>query len=159
VTDPLPLAQALGRVPSGLFILTVRGEGRDTGALVSWVQQAGFHPPMLTVALRSDRLAAVWVKASGRFTLNQIPAGHKHLLRHFGRGFGPDEPAFNGMEITHEASGGPVLADALGFLDMEVSAHLDSGDHRLFLARVTDGALLQPDVEPMIHVRHSGLHY
>ena len=74
-----------------------RHGGRSTGMLASWVQQAGFDPPMLTVAVRRDRYVADWIAASGRFTLNQVAAGDKPLLKHFGRGFGPDEAAFDGV--------------------------------------------------------------
>jgi flavin reductase (DIM6/NTAB) family NADH-FMN oxidoreductase RutF len=155
----LALAQALGRVPSGLFILTMRRPTCDTGLLVSWVQQAGFDPPMLTVALRRDRLAAEWLVPSGRFVLNQIAAGSKRLLRHFARGFAADEPAFDGLALGPPIAGGPVLADALSYLDAEVVAHLEASDHRILLARVLGGAMLQEEAEPMLHVRHSGLHY
>src|SRR6266446_4493075 len=87
------LGQALGRIPSGLYILTVTHEGRSTGMLASWVQQAGFDPPMVTVAIAGQRYVGDWVAASGRFTLNQLPAGSKALIRHFGRGFAPEAPA------------------------------------------------------------------
>ena len=105
MSEPRPmnsdLGAALGRVPSGLFILTVRGDdGRATGMLASWVQQAGFEPPMVSVALHKDRYVADWVRAAGRFVLNQVPAGNKTLLRHFGKGFDPGVPAFEGLEST-----------------------------------------------------------
>jgi flavin reductase (DIM6/NTAB) family NADH-FMN oxidoreductase RutF len=157
--EPSPLALALGRIPSGLFILTVRRDGRATGMLASWVQQAGFDPPMLTLAVRSDRYIADWVAATGRFTLNQVPAGRKALLRHFARGFAPEAPAFSGIALQADAAGGPVLADALSYLDAQVAGELAGADHRIFLARVVAGALLQPGAEPMLHVRHSGMHY
>ena len=157
--EPSPLSLALGRVPSGLFILTARRGDHATGMLASWVQQAGFLPPMLTVALRHDRYVADWVAASGRFTLNQVRAGHKRLIQHFARGFAPDAAAFDGLALRGDAQGGPVLADALAFLAAEVAAELSSGDHRIFLARVVAGALLDPGADPMLHVRHNGSHY
>ncbi len=41
-----PIAQVLGRIPSGIFVLTVGDDtGRETGMLASWVQQASFDPP------------------------------------------------------------------------------------------------------------------
>lgn len=157
--EPSTLALALGRLPSGLFILTARRDDRTTGMLASWVQQAGFQPPMLTVAVRRDRFLVEWLDANGRFVLNQVRAGQKGLLRHFARGFEPDADAFAGLGLRDDAPGGPVLADALSFLDAEVAGHLDSGDHRIYLARINAGALLGPAAEPMVHVRHSGLHY
>src|SRR3954464_13286509 len=88
------LGQALGRIPSGLYILTVRHGDRSTGMLASWVQQAGFEPPMLTVAVHRDRFGVDWIVASGKFALNQLPTGSKALIRHFGRGFTADASAF-----------------------------------------------------------------
>lgn len=157
--ESTPLAMALGRVPSGLFILTARREGRATGMLASWVQQAGFAPPMLTVAVHRDRYIGDWIIGEGRFTLNQMTVGRKALLRHFARGFGPDDNAFQGIAVLDEAEGGPILADALAYLDAEVVGELRSSDHRVILAKVIGGALLNPNAEPMIHVRNHGFHY
>src|SRR5438105_3739145 len=138
------LGQALGRIPSGLYILTVQHGDRSTGMLASWVQQAGFEPPMLTAAIRRDRHVADWVAASGKFALSQLAVGSKALIRHFGRGFEPDAPAFEGVALRHDAhaQGGPVLAAALAYLDAEVAGEFATGDHRIFVARVIDGALL-----------------
>jgi flavin reductase (DIM6/NTAB) family NADH-FMN oxidoreductase RutF len=157
--DGSGLAQALGRIPSGLYILTVRHGERSTGMLASWVQQAGFEPPMLTVAIKRDRYVAGWIDATGRFTLSQLAKGSKALIRHFGRGFAADAPAFEGIELRHDASGGPVLASALAYLDAEVTGQLAGGDHHIYLATVSGGALLNPDLEPMVHVRANGFHY
>jgi len=159
--EPSALTLALGRIPSGLFILTARRGDRASGMLASWVQQAGFRPPMLTTAVRHDRFIADWIAASGRFTLNQLRAGQKRLLQHFARGFAADAAAFDGLALLPDADprGGPVLADALAFLDVEVAGELAGGDHRIFLARIVAGAVLAPGAEPMLHVRRSGSHY
>lgn len=158
-TPVTALDQALGRVPSGLFILTVRWRDQVTGMLTSWVQQAGFRPPMITVAVRRDRYVREWLEGSGRFVLNQVPAGHKTLIRHFARGYAPGESAFDGLPLGPEVEGGVVLAEALAYLACEVSAKLDGPDHCVFLAQVMAGALLRGEAEPMIHVRRSGHHY
>ena len=164
MSDPAPplkseLSAALGRVPSGLFILTLRHESRAGGMLASWVQQAGFEPPMISVAVRLDRYQLDWMDAAGRFTLNQLPAGRKALLRHFARGFEPEEPAFEGLALADVDASGPVLSDALAWLDAEIVGGMDSGDHRVVLGRVRAGGLLQHDAEPAIHIRREGSRY
>ncbi len=164
MSEPRPknsdLGAALGRVPSGLFILTVRdGDGRATGMLASWVQQAGFEPPMVSVALHRDRYVAEWVRASGRFVLNQVPAGNKTLLRHFGKGFAPDAPAFDGVRIDREHPAGPVLAEALGYLIVEAAGEVAGGDHVVMLGRVVEGGMIDGEGHPLVHVRQNGLHY
>ena len=153
------LAKALGRIPSGLYILTVRRGDRATGLLASWVQQAGFDPPMLTAAVQRDRYVGDWIAAGGRFTLNQLAVGSKALIRHFGRGFAEDAPAFEGLELREGARGGPILTAALAYLDVEVAAQVVEGDHRVFLARIVAGELLDPAAEPLLHVRSNGFHY
>ena len=52
---------ALGRVPSGLFILTARVGDRETGMLASWVQQCSFDPPQVSAAFARDRWVLDWL--------------------------------------------------------------------------------------------------
>src|SRR5262245_28425222 len=140
MTDPTHhLGAALGRIPSGIYILTTGCDGQTTGMLASWVQQAGFDPLMVTVAVRRDRYIADWIAASRRFTLNQVAAGNKSLLKHFSRGFLPDENAFDGLALREATPTGPVLADAMAYLTAEIEAWIDGGDHRIFLAKAIKG--------------------
>jgi flavin reductase (DIM6/NTAB) family NADH-FMN oxidoreductase RutF len=115
---------------------------------------------MISVALRKDGLVRQWVESSETFTLNQVASGQKALVRHFARGFAPDTPAFDGLSLRSDLStSGPVLADAVAYLDAKVVASVDGSDHRVFVAEVVAGALLNPASEPMVHVRHNGFHY
>ncbi|MCC6492958.1 MAG: flavin reductase [Pirellulales bacterium] len=153
--DPLP---ALGRVPSGIYILTAgRGE-QATGMLASWAMQAGFEPPMVTVAVRQGRYVADWLSRGESFVLNIVGQGQKHLLKHFSAGFELGEPAFEGVRIGTAELGAPTLADALGYLECQPRSHVDSGDHRVFLAEVVGGSLTA-DGAPMVHIRKTGAHY
>ncbi len=153
------IGEALGRVPSGIFILTVGYEGRSTGMLASWVQQAGFDPPMVTVAVRRDRFVGEWIEKSGRFALNQVAAGQKHLLKHFGRGFDPGDSAFEGVDLRGHFHESPLLSSALCSLGAEMAGHIDGGDHRIYLGRIVAGERFDPQGEPMVHLRKTGLHY
>ena len=57
------LAPVLGRVPSGVFILVAGdGSGLRTGLLTSWVQQASFEPPQVTIAVNKSRYLIDWLK-------------------------------------------------------------------------------------------------
>ncbi len=156
MTDDLLLP--MGRVTSGIYILTIGQGDRATGMLASWVMQAGFEPPMVTVAVRKGRYVAEWLAAGEPFVLNVVGEAQKHLLRHFGKGFEPGEPAFEGVETRIADNGVPALADSLGYLQCEPVSHVDSGDHHIFLAKVTAGAMLS-DASPMVHIRKTGAHY
>ncbi|MGL4555227.1 MAG: flavin reductase family protein [Gemmataceae bacterium] len=152
-------AAALGRVPSGLFILTAADGPAETGLLASWVQQCSFDPPRVSVAVKADRFVAGWLRDGAAFTLNLVGEGDKKFLSHFGKGFAPGEPAFSGLNVERPAGGAPVLADALGHLLCRVAGRYPAGDHDLIVGTVHGGRLHQADGKPYTHVRKSGLRY
>lgn len=152
------LASALGRIPSGLFILTVRRGDAETGMLVSWVQQCSFAPPLVCVAIQRGRDLLAWLPDGSPFTLNILDASQTDMIVHFGRGFALDEPAFTGLDLEHSEAGAPVLSEALAYLDCQVAGRCAAGDHELLLGRVLGGRVLG-EGQPMVHVRKSGMHY
>lgn len=158
-SNPDSFQPVLGRVPSGIFILTVGAGPQATGMLASWVMQAGFEPPMVSVAVKLSRYVCDWLAEGQPFVLNMVGQSQTSLLKHFGKGFAPDESAFTGLSISHCPRGVPILSDAIGYLECEPDGHVDSGDHRIFLAKVVRGKLNTPDGQPMVHIRNSGAGY
>lgn len=158
-TDPHKrLSSALGRIPSGLFILTARQARAETGMLVSWVQQCSFTPPLVSIALRAGRDIVGWLTDGASFTLNILDATQTDMIAHFGKGFAADQPAFEGLEIDRSEAGNVVLSEALAYLDCAVHSRCGAGDHELLVARVLAGRVLG-EGPPMVHVRKSGAHY
>lgn len=153
------IVSVLGRIPSGIFILTARRGQDETGMLASWVMQAGFHPPAISVAVGHGRYLADWLAEGSPLVLNVVAEHQKALLKHFGRGFSPGAPAFEGLELLRDQRGVAILRDGtLGHLCCNVRSYADSGDHRIFIADVIDGQLTSEAVA-MVHHRKSGLHY
>lgn len=156
------IAPVLGRVPSGIFVLTVGdGAGRETGMLCSWVQQAGFQPPAVTIAIRNDRYVNEWLAATKQAALNLVGESEKQMLVHFGRGFKQDEPAFTGIDIKRGVTGLPILTETLGYLEGRITGQFASGDHSIHLLEILAagaGETLHEE-QPMVHVRKNGLGY
>jgi flavin reductase (DIM6/NTAB) family NADH-FMN oxidoreductase RutF len=153
------LAAALGRVPSGLFVLTVRHGDAETGVLASWVQQCSFEPPQLSMAIKRGREVVAWLTDGAAFVLNVLDDTQTDMIAHFGRGFALNEPAFTDLAVERPAgASAPVLSEALAYLDCRVAGRCQAGDHDLFLGRVVGGRVLNPG-QPMVHVRKSGMHY
>ncbi len=152
------LAAALGRVPSGIFVLTVARPGIETGMLASWVQQCSFQPPQVSVAIQRGREIADLLPTNSPFTLNILEEGQTDMIVHFGRGFSLRDDAFAGLEVERGGPGGPVLAEALGLLECTVVGRCPAGEHDLFLGRIDAGRLLD-EGHPMVHIRKNGFHY
>jgi flavin reductase (DIM6/NTAB) family NADH-FMN oxidoreductase RutF len=158
VRHPLNLAAALGRIPSGLFILTACHGEAETGMLSSWVQQCSFDPPQLSVAVRRGREILTWLTPGTPFTINILDESQTDMIVHFGRGFSLGEPAFVGLDVERPNGAPPVLVEALAYLECRMVSQHPAGDHDLFIGRVIGGQILN-EGKPMVHVRKSGLHY
>ena len=159
-----PAVQALGRVVGSLCILTARkGEGASglSGALVaSWVSQASFSPPGFTVAIAKDRAAESLLHSGDRCCLNVLAAGRETaLMKQFLQPFAPGADRFAGLELDNSPGGQPILPEALAWLEAEITARMECGDHWLLYAQATAGGVLDPTGTTAVHQRRSGANY
>lgn len=155
----LTVGKALGRIPSGLYVATAEHAGQRGAALVSWVQQAAFSPPALTLALAKDRPLLGLIRSAGRLALCLLAEEDTALLKKYARGTSSLEDPFEAVATIRTPGGLIALADALGYLECQVLRLVDfDADHELAIARVTAGAVLK-DGKPFVHLRGSGFHY
>jgi flavin reductase (DIM6/NTAB) family NADH-FMN oxidoreductase RutF len=153
------IGRALARLPSGLYVLTVgRGEAA-TGMLASWVQQVGFEPPSLVVALRKGRPIEAQLRKEGAFCLAVIDEASKSLRSHFARGFEHGEPAFTRVATATSSLGVPYPTAAHAHLVCRVRGIADDwSDHAVVCAEVVGGDA-RLDAAPLVHVRKNGFAY
>jgi flavin reductase (DIM6/NTAB) family NADH-FMN oxidoreductase RutF len=157
VTGNEGLKAALGRIPSGLFAVGAVYEGRRLGMLCSFVEQAGFEPPMISIALGVDRPLRRALEAGGFFSVNVLGKEDKKVLAAFASGR-LDDP-FGEFELVENEHGLPQLADALAWLACRPCGSVPAGDHIVHVAEVLAGSLHRGEAEPMIRVRKNGLGY
>jgi flavin reductase (DIM6/NTAB) family NADH-FMN oxidoreductase RutF len=152
------IGKALGRVVSGVYILTASHESRSGAMLASWVMQAGFEPPAVSIAIARSRPITELIRASGTLALSIIPAEDKSLMKHFARLRGSEDP-FAGVATQRSAMGIPVLSDALGYLEGRVRQWVDAGvDHDLCIVEITSAQMLREGAA-FSHQRGNGFHY
>ena len=162
VEPVMPMLRAVGKIPSGLFVLTA-GQGPQMCAmLVSFVQQLSMEPICIGAAVHKDRAIGKAIEHGGGFTLNICHAGDRALLRRFaGRSFMGDAAALKDLPSRHLPNGAVVLTEACAYVCCERPRVLDfGGDHLLYVGIAADGDVLTPDdARPMVHVRHDGSKY
>lgn len=157
VTGEEGLKAALGRIPSGLFAVGTVHEGRRLGMLCSFVEQAGFEPPMISIALGVDRPLRRALEQGALFSINILGKEDKKLLAVFASG--RVEDPFAEFELVPNAHGVPQLADALAWLACRPCGSVAAGDHIVHVAEVLAGSLHREEGEPMIRVRKNGFGY
>lgn len=156
------IGPVLGQVPSGVFILVAANEaGHKTGLLASWIQQASFEPPQVTVAVNKTRYLNDWLKIGRVVTLNQVAKGDNSLFKHFGKGFDPDEEAFTNIDTTDGDCGLPLLAAAFASMEGRVVSQMEAGDHVIYLLDITSARSHASDTDatPFVHIRKNGFSY
>jgi flavorubredoxin/flavin reductase (DIM6/NTAB) family NADH-FMN oxidoreductase RutF len=159
------LDKALGRLSGGLYIVTARQDddagGRSGAMVASWVSQASFDPPGLTVAVAKDRAIEALMQVDDRFVLNILREdNHQPLLRHFLRRFPPGADRFAGVNVLEGvAAGGPVLGDALAYLGCRVTQRMEGPDHWIIYAVVEEGNVADTTAATAVHHRKVGNHY
>lgn len=154
------LAAALGRIPSGLFIVTWRAEGSDRAMLASWAMQAGFAPPLISVAVGVTRDLLAATRGGGAFVVNVLSDSQRALLGRFGKPPAAGEDPFADLPTERTLRGVIALADAAAWLECEPVAEAlpVAADHAVVLGRVTATGG-RPDLAPLIHLRRNGLKY
>jgi flavin reductase (DIM6/NTAB) family NADH-FMN oxidoreductase RutF len=157
--EPPPLARALGRIPTGLFIVSsLDAEGRALGFLGSFLVQVGFDPPTVCVAVGKSRPHLEAMRASGHFAVSILDSESRNLMSSFFKAPPEGQSAFDGLDTRPAPSGPPILTGALAWLDCEVSGEHDAGDHIVVFGRVTAGEQVR-DGDSAVHLRKNGLGY
>ena len=107
MSDPATssLARALGRIPSGLFIVTSTRGAEPVGFLGSFVMQAGFEPPTVSVAVGRDRPHLEDIRRSGRFALSVLDPQSRGLMAPFLRKLEEGASPFQALAVRRTSAG------------------------------------------------------
>jgi flavorubredoxin/flavin reductase (DIM6/NTAB) family NADH-FMN oxidoreductase RutF len=154
------LEKALGRISSGLYIITARKGEVTSAMLASWISQASFHPLGFTVSVAKDRAIASLMQVGDTFVLNILEEGkYAGLMKHFLKRFAPGSDRFAGIRTRPAENGSPILGDALAYLECTVTSRLELSDHWIVYCTVQEGKVSDPDGMTAVHHRKVGTYY
>ncbi|MEA5420191.1 diflavin flavoprotein [Spirulina sp. CCNP1310] len=151
------LEQAVGRLVGSLCVVTVAREEVNSAMLASWVSQASFSPPGLTIAVAKERAIENFTHGGDRFVLNILPEGNP-LYKQFIKNYAPGEDRFADIP-TEPGQGGLILTEALAYLECRVEKRLECGDHWLIYAIADTGKVLNETGLTAVHHRKTGSYY
>ena len=155
MADPIPV----GKIPSGLFIVTVADGDSREGFLASWIQQASFEPLMLSIAMEPERLVLERIREVGCFCVNVVGHHNNGLLKPFWGGAREGVNPLDLVETLTTPRGNVVLSDSMASLECELRETVQAGDHVIVFGEVVETRLLKPEDKPMTHVRKTGASY
>ncbi len=154
------LDQALGRLSTGLYIVTARKGDVSSAMLASWVIQASLEPPGVAIAVAKDRAIESLLHGGDTFVLNVLEEGnYQRLMKHFLRRFPPGGDRFEGIATYAAANGSPILAESLAYLECTVNHRIEAGDHWVVYCTTQAGRVAKPDGLTAVHHRKASNHY
>jgi 3-hydroxy-9,10-secoandrosta-1,3,5(10)-triene-9,17-dione monooxygenase reductase component len=143
--DPRALAAArrfrdvLGSFASGVTVVTTVSNGEPVGMTCQSFSSVSLDPPLVLFIPAKTSRAWPLIQRSGRFCVNFLAADQAELSNTMASR-GTDK--FAGVAWRpSEATGSPLLDDALGYVDCGIHAVHEAGDHYVVIGRVLDLAL------------------
>jgi len=150
--------QAVSRITGSLCVITTHRFDSHQALLTSWVSQATFSPPGITIAVPMSHAEATLPTLGSQFTLNILKEG-RNLRRHFLKPIAPGEDRFTAIP-THAASNGCLILDeALAYLECTVQNRMECSDHWLIYATLENGKVTEAVGVTAVQHRKSGTYY
>lgn len=137
VVTPAVLRSVLARFATGVTVLTVGGPAMH-GMTANAFSSVSLDPPLVLCCVARPAVMHGAILDTGSFCVSFLGAAQQGLARYFADRSRPLGPAqFDPVRWRPgPVSQGPLLTDALGWLECElVDAHA-GGDHSVFIGRV-----------------------
>ena len=149
------LGKAIGRISSGIYIVTTGARDQKQGMLASWIMQASFEPPAITVAVQQDREIIGKIEANRKFVVNILSEGNTNITGRFAQYRADQFDDLNAYENEY----GTILKDTVAYLSCELADKWKGGDHFILLGNIVEGEVINGDLDPWTHLRKSGFVY
>lgn len=131
--------------------MTARREGGEpAGLTANSVTSVSLEPLLILVCIDQRSSSHGAILSSGAFAVNFLGEQGRALSETFARG--EREGRFQGVPWRTEATGSPILDEALGWIDCAVHQTHVAGDHTIVVGRVE--ACGVTDQEPLVY--HQG---
>ena len=139
----------LRTLTTGVYVIGVAHDGRANAFTAAWVTQVSFDPLLLALSINPEHASYALLRDSRAFAVSVLARGQLELARHFGCRSGRKVDKLAGIRWRAAASGGPILLDAVAWLECRLVGQITAGDHELVLGEAVDGGVLAPGAEPL----------
>ena len=134
--DHARFRQVLGHFPTGVTVVTAKGVDGPVGLCVGSFASVSLDPPLVAFFAGKGSTTYPAIEAAGHYCVNILADDQDEQARVFA-GKGDDKFAGIGYRPS-AATGAPVLHDVLAWIDCEIDAVHEAGDHWIVVGRVLD---------------------
>ena len=131
--DAANYRRVLGHFATGITVITAMDGDEPIGMAANSVTSVSLDPPL--VMFCAAHASTTWprIRDAGHFCVNVLAEDQEEICRLFATK-GADR--FKGVGWKTGESGAPILDDALAWIDCDMDAQHEAGDHVLVVGRV-----------------------
>lgn len=145
--DQQMFREVTGHYPTGVAIVTGHDDGGEALALVvGTFSSVSLDPPLVSFMPMKTSRTFARMQECASLCINIVGGEQEREMLSIAQRW---ENKFEGIECFSSPGGSPVLADAIGWIDVTISTTVDAGDHWIVLCAVQDMAITNP-VSPLI---------
>ncbi len=142
--------EALRHFPSGVTIVTVVAGGEQHGLTVSAFASVSPEPPLVSVMIDHRHRAYELFEADDAvFAVNILHEDQLELSNRFA--WVKNEDRFAEGDWKTAATGAPVLADALAWLDCTIFSRAAAGTHTIYVGQVEASRAPRAEGPPLVY--------
>ncbi|WOQ69378.1 flavin reductase family protein [Microbacterium limosum] len=147
---------ALGHYASGLTVVTGTDEGEPVGFTCQSFSSVSIDPPLVMFSVMRTSTSYPRIAATGRFAVNVLAHDQHALSSRFARS-GTDK--WSGVLWRPSPGGNPLIDDTLLWVDCDLWAEHEAGDHLIVIGRVRELSPLAADGRgPLVFFRGAYRH-
>lgn len=142
---------ALASWASGVAVIGTRQGDLVYAITISSFSSLSLDPPLVLACIANTNRLPPMVRACGRFAISLLSKDQDVASSALAKS-GREPGATLGVPESATATGMPIVAGAMAYLDCELHADLPVGDHTILVGRVT-AAVSRADGEPLLYYR------
>ncbi len=127
--------RVLGHYPTGVSVITGIADGHPVGLTMGSFTSVSLDPPLIAFLPGVGSSSWPKLRQAGKFCVNILAADQEWVCRAFASR-GVDK--FAGISWRHSALGAPILEGVVAWIDCELEAVHEAGDHLIALGLVKD---------------------
>lgn len=148
--DTRRFRDVLGRFCTGVVVVTGVDGDTPVGFSAQSFVSLSLDPPLVAVCPARSSTSWPRIRAGGGFCINVLGADQRALCERFARR-GVDK--FADVAWRSGVTGAPVLEGVLAWIDCELEAEHEGGDHTIAVGRVRALEMADEDAGPLLFYR------
>jgi flavin reductase (DIM6/NTAB) family NADH-FMN oxidoreductase RutF len=145
--------KTLFKVSYGMYLVSSRKGDKINAQLSNTVVQISPDPATMLISISKKNYTHEMISESGVFTISIISElCEMKQIGPFGFRTGRDYDKFKDCAYEPGKNGAPFVRENMcGYIECEVLRSVDSDSHTIFIGKVTEAELLNPDLVPMTY--------